>query len=92
MAVFSITYVLHSNESELGLKNGIHAVSFGVWIKPVPSQFIVQSSLTADQILNTLKTYTYAKDALFVSKLDQPHWSSININTELMGELKRRFF
>ena len=92
MAVFSITYVLQNSKDELSLKNGIDLLSFGLWIKPMPFQFVIKSSYTADQILNILKNHTGARDVLFVSKLDQPHWASINIDAELMNNLKRLFF
>ena len=91
MAFYSITYNPSQIKNYNKLQQGINAVSASAWIKPVDGQFIIRTTYVEKAVLDALAIFIDKDDALFIAKLDTPHWVSRNINKDLMTSLGENF-
>lgn len=79
MAFYTVTYDLNKKKDYVKFEQGIVKVSNNVYVKATLSQYIIQSSLSASDVVSALRAYADADDSILVLKLDVSKWSYINL-------------
>lgn len=83
MAFYTVTYDLNKKKDYVKFEEGVGKVSGNVYVKATLSQYIIQSSLTAPNVRDTLKGYADSDDSILVLKLDVSDWAYINLPDKL---------
>lgn len=83
MAFYTVTYDLNKKKDYVKFEEGIKKVSNNVYVKATLSQYIIQSTLTAENVHNTLKGYADSDDSILVLKLDVSDWAYTNLPNKL---------
>lgn len=89
MAFYTVTYDLHKNKDYTKFEEGIRKVSSSHYVKCTLSQYVIQTTLTAQQIRITLQAYTDNDDSILVLKLDIKDWSCINLPKNIADWLQK---
>ncbi|AXG89535.1 hypothetical protein ACPTG9_05870 [Enterococcus faecalis] len=77
MSVYAITYDLKKPNQDYDALNG-KIKSLGAYSKRFDSFWLVDSSLSASEIRDNLKTEIDSNDSLFVIQTKE-HWASLNL-------------
>ena len=83
MSFYTVTYDLNKKKDYAKFEEGISKVSKNVYVKATLSQYIIQSSLTAPNVLETLKGYADSDDSILVLKLDVSDWAYTNLSSKV---------
>lgn len=90
------TYIIAFDSNQVvdykGFQQAVDNISFGAWIKPTHSQFIIRTSQKSEQIRDALGAYLPSSDQFFVARIDLTDWASRGVSNEIMGALKDKFF
>lgn len=89
MAFFTVTYDLNLKKDYEKFRKGIEKVSNNTYVKTTLSQYIIQSSLSATQIRDTLKTYADSDDSIMVLKLDVSDWAYTGLPNNVSSWLQK---
>ena len=79
MSFYTVTYDLNKKKDYEKFEEGINKVSGNVYVKATLSQYIIQSSLSASNVLTTLRGYADSDDSIVVLKLDVSDWAYCNL-------------
>ena len=88
MAFYTVTYDLKKDKDYTKFEDGIRKVSSNTYVDATLSQYIIQSHLTADQVLITLQAHADNDDAILVLELDVNNWCYINLPDDLQTWLQ----
>ena len=80
---YTVTYDLNKKKDYAKFEEGIRKVSSNTYVDATLSQYVIQSHLSASQVLITLQAHADQDDSILVLKLNVEDWSYVGLPDDL---------